>query len=227
MKQRLILVGLILASVAAAGVAQSPPASAGRVLNLPYSADHATLLSVAAGYAALVELGSDERIENVVVGDSGAWQVTPTKQGDRLVIKPLASSNSTDLIVITSNRRYLFLLRSAQEDEGGPLVVRFDYPQAVQNNTTPPIIPGRYKLRGDRALFPSSMSDDGNRTFVTWKPDSALPAIFAADEAGHEALVNGRMVGSAYVIEGVANRYVLRRDSAEATAVRQKIKAER
>lgn len=216
----MLLTFLVLASTA---VAQPMPPRDGQVLVVPYLPDQAVPLSITTGYATVIELAPDERIENVVVGDSGAWQVTPTKQGDRLVIKPLSGSASTDLIVMTASRRYLFLLRASDGSESGPFVVRFNYPDATPaGEPAGAIVMTRYKLRGDTALFPATMSNDGSRTFITWKAGTALPAVFAIDGQGHEALVNGRMVGPTYVIEGAAARYVLKRDRAEATAVRQK-----
>ena len=84
-----------------------------------------------------------------------------------------------------------------------------------------------YKFRGDKALFPLAMSDDGRRTVITWGEQNALPAIFAMNDGRHERLVNGRMVGNDYVIEGAAIRYKFRYGKAEATAFRQMPKRRR
>ncbi len=37
----------------------------------------------------MIEFGHGERIENVAVGDSSAWQVTPNKRANLLFLKPL------------------------------------------------------------------------------------------------------------------------------------------
>ena len=52
-------------------------------------ADQVVPLEVAPGYQLMLEFAPDERIESVAVGDSGAWQVTPNRSGDRVFVKPL------------------------------------------------------------------------------------------------------------------------------------------
>ena len=54
-----------------------------------YDADQVVPLQAAPGYQVMLEFGADERIENVAVGDSAAWQVTPNRSGDHVFVKPL------------------------------------------------------------------------------------------------------------------------------------------
>ena len=106
-------------------------------------------------------------------------------------------------------------------------IMRFTYPQPVQ--TAAAVIAHRaasYKFRGNKGLFPLAMSDDGRRTVIRWSEQNVLPAIFAVN-GRKEQLVNGRMVGNDYVIEGAAPRYKFRYGKAEATATRAKPKRRR
>lgn len=206
------------------GATQGDP----RIQVITYTPDTTVTLQAAVGYAVVVELSEEDRIENIVVGDSGGWQVTANKRGDHLVIKPALGASATDLVVTTDNRRYVFLLQPSVSLEAVPFVVRFDYHQeapAVADVISPPL--AAYKLRGDRSLFPAAISDDGKRTTITWGHDTPLPAIFASDPQGREAIVNGRMVDDAYVIEGVAPRYVFRLGKAQAIATRRCLKEPR
>ncbi len=57
------------------------------------------------GYQLAVEFGPDEQIENVAVGDSGAWQVTPNRRGDHLFVKPIQPGVSTNMTVVTNTPR--------------------------------------------------------------------------------------------------------------------------
>jgi type IV secretion system protein VirB9 len=192
-----------------------------RIQAVPYVPDQVVGLSVESGYAAVVELSADERVENVVVGDSASWQVTANRRGDRLVVKPLGQAGATNMVVVTDQRRYVFLL---QPDGGGPapFVLKFTYPPLVPAEAVEAVAVGaEYRFRGTRALFPIAMSDDGRRTIVTWGRDVALPAIFAVDASGREGLVNGRMADGGYVIEGTAAAYVFRLGKARATALRR------
>lgn len=198
-----------------------------RIQVVTYNPGQVVTLPVASGYAAVVELGSDERVDSVVVGDSSGWQVTTSKRGDHVVVKPLASATATDMVVITGERRYVFLLQPGGEGGGSPFVLRFTYPDAapVQLTAATPI--ATFRFRGAKALFPVAMYDDGKRTTISWSKDTALPAIFAVDKQGREGLVNGRMVGTDYVIEGTASRYVFRLGKAEAMASRRQVSTDR
>jgi type IV secretion system protein VirB9 len=222
---------LLLALFAAAAMAQAdpqvpldppPPAEAQipgdpRIQLLPYNPDQIVTLGVGAGYAAVIELAPDERVDNIVVGNSGAWQVTANHRGDRVIVKPLAGATNTNMIVLTDSRRYVFMLDPYGQTS---YVTRFTYPQPVEQPAAQTSL-AAYKFRGDRALFPAAMRDDGRQTTITWPRQSALPATFAMNDGSHEQLVNGRMIGDDFVIEGTALRFRFRLGEAEAVATRQ------
>ena len=219
------LLGLLLAIPAAAQLRPEPGPGDPRIQSVLYDANQVVQLQVATGYQLTVEFAPDERIENVAVGDSGAWQVTPNKRGDRLFIKAVGQGVTTNLTVVTDARTYAIELSPLF----GPLptmayTVRFRYatPAAVTvvpNDAATPV-PGRYKLSGDKALRPSAIDDDGVHTYIAWGPDQTLPAIFAIDDKGNETLVNGMTRDGRFVIDAVANKLVFRIDRQTAGAVR-------
>lgn len=195
-----------------------------RIQVVTYNPDQVVTLSVTPGYAAVVELGADERVDSVVVGDSAGWQVTASKRGDSVVVKPIAAAPSTDMVVITGDRRYVFLLQSAGDGQAAPFVMRFVYPEVVAAVLAiAPVPVASFRFRGAKALFPATMTDDGKRTTISWGRDMPLPAIFAMGKDGREAIINGRMVGGDYVVERVAERFVFRRGEDEATARRRRV----
>ena len=199
--------------------AYAAPGSADRRIQLlAYDPDQIVTLAVSPGFASVVELADDERIENVVVGNSAGWQVTANRRGDRVIVKPLGGAGPSNLIVLTGSRRYVFVLDPYGESS---FIMRFTYPQVVQAAAlaVTAVAPPSYRFRGNKALFPLAMSDDGRRTVIRWGEQSVLPAIFAMS-GRQEQLVNGRMVGNDYVIEGAAPRYKFRYGKAEATAIR-------
>ncbi len=195
-----------------------PEQSAGdpRIRLLPYDPDQITTIGVSEGFASVIELADDERVDNVVVGNSSSWQVTANRAGDRVIVKPLSGAAMTNLIVLTGSRRYVFLLDPFGQNS---FVLRFTYPRinAEMTTATPA---SNFKFRGNKALFPRAMYGDGSRTVIRWSEQTPLPAVFAMNRAG-EQLVNGRMVGSDFVIEGAASRYRFRYGRAEAMAIRQ------
>ena len=108
MRKAPILALAVLAAFAPQAMAAVPPDP--RVQLLPYESDQVVPLAVAPGYAAVVELAPDEAIQNVVVGNSAVWQVTANSSSDRIIVKPLGDATTTNMIVVTDARRYVFLL---------------------------------------------------------------------------------------------------------------------
>ena len=185
-----------------------------------YDPDQVVLLHVATGFQLTVEFAPDERIENVAVGDSGAWQVTPNRRGDHLFIKPIRSGVVTNLTVITDARTYVFEL-SAGLGGNPAYTIRFQYPARPTTTTeTSAIEAGRYKLSGSLALRPDAMSDDGLKTYMIWRPEQTLPAVFVIDREGKETLADGAMRDGRYVLDSVNDRLIFRLDKESASAVR-------
>lgn len=222
---------LLLALVAAPAFAQVSPQSGGgdpHIQSVEYKADQVVLLQAAPGYQVSVEFAPDERIENVAIGDSGAWQATPNKRGDHLFIKPVQPGVTTNMTVLTDVRTYAFELRGLfgpQPDMAYTL--RFRYPGTATASpdgseaaagTAPQR--GRYRLSGDRAIRPSGIDDDGAKTYIEWAAETALPAVYSVDAAGRESLVNGNMRDGIFVIDSVVDRLVFRLDRQIARAVR-------
>jgi len=180
-------------------------------------------LSVTSGYQLTVELSPDERIENIAVGDSAAWQVTPNRRGDHLFVKMAPGAAPTNLTVVTEARTYAFLLNPGMGGTGDlAFIVRFQYPSPPATIAGVSIAKSesRYKLAGARSLRPASVSDDGTHIFLTFAPDQTMPAIFAVDSEGHERLLNGAMRDGRYVIDSVPTQLLFRLDALTATATR-------
>ena len=221
------LLALLLPAGAVAQIRPTPGPGDPRIQTIAYDANQVVQLQVASGYQLAIEFAPDERIENVAVGDSGAWQVTPNKRGDHLFIKALQQGASTNLTVVTDARSYVFELTPMF----GPLpdmayTVRFTYPAPAVATAAAVAVPqpGRYKLGGTRALRPSQIDDDGVHTYIVFPADKPLPAIFAIDAKGQEMLVDGAMRDGTYVIDDVKPKLLFRLDSDVATATRVKTK---
>jgi type IV secretion system protein VirB9 len=204
--------------------AQVHPSASGRdphVQTVLYDEDQVVQLQGVPGFQIDVAFGADESVENVAVGDSGAWQVTPNRRGDHLFVKPLVGGVTTNMTVVTNARTYLFELAPLS---GGDVAytVRFRYPtaQAAADDGPATAVEGRYRLSGAHALRPSRIADDGVHTYIEWPREASLPATYALNPQGQETLVNGGMRDGLFVIDGVAPRLVFRIDSAVARADR-------
>ena len=225
--RRTLLAAMALAAALAApagGQVRPQPGSGDpRLQSVDYNADQVVRLEVAPGYQMTVELAPDEQIENVAVGDSGAWQVTANRRGDRLFIKPLQAGIATNMTVITNARVYAMELTPLFDASAMAYTVRFRYPEAEEEEAAevdPAAVVGRYRLSGDRAIRPSGIGDDGRRTYIEWPAERALPAVYGIDSQGHETLVNGQMRDGLFVLDTVLPRLVFRMDRQVARAVR-------
>jgi type IV secretion system protein VirB9 len=219
-----ILAALVAAPLAAQGQPQ-PGSGDPRIQTIAYEADRVVLLQAAPGYLVTVEFGSDEQIENVAIGDSSAWQVTPNRRGDYLFVKAVQGGVATNMTVMTTARTYFFELAPIY----GPTPdmaynLRFTYPggqsESVADEAPTSELAGRYKLSGTRSLRPSKISDDGRHTYIEWPRDRTLPAVYAIDSEGRESLVNGAMRDDLFVVDAVASKLIFRIDDNIASAER-------
>lgn len=219
----------LLALIATPAFAQvSPQSGAGdpRIQSVEYHADQVVMIQAAPGYQVSVEFAPDERIDNVALGDSSAWQATPNKRGDHLFVKPVQGGVSTNMTVLTDQRTYAFELRGLYGPQPDmAYTVRFRYPGTATADgseaaagTQPQR--GRYRLSGDRAIRPSGIDDDGAKTYIEWAAESPLPAVYSVDAGGKESLVNGNMRDGIFVIDSVVPRLVFRLDRQIARAAR-------
>ncbi len=188
-----------------------------------YSPDEVIVLRGALGWQIMLEFGSDERIENVSIGDAMAWQVTPNKRARNLFLKPLIKNAATNMTVVTDRRRYAFALATTPRLATTPWVVRFDYPRevvvAIEEPLPPPPPPLNfaYTIAGDPALRPSRVWDDGLMTYFEFSPEKSIPAIFSGGPKDNESLVNSSMRGRVVVVQQTSGRFTLRTGKQVAT----------
>ncbi|MDB5692760.1 MAG: type secretion protein, partial [Alphaproteobacteria bacterium] len=219
----------IVAAPLSAQVRPKPGTGDPRIQSIEYVTDQVFQLQGTPGYSITVELSADEQVENVAIGDSGAWQVTSNHRGDHLFVKALQGGVSTNMTVVTNVRLYNFELVPLSGATGDmAYTVRFHYPSPTDaagdgaEDAPSASGDGRYRLSGDKALRPSAISDDGRHTYVTWPRDRSLPAVYALNEGGEETLVNGMMRDDIFVIDSVSQKLVFRIDSQIARAERMK-----
>ena len=224
------LLSLFLLAVSTPVLAQTMPwpDSDTRIRSVEYRNDQVVPIRAAPGYQVTIELASDERVQSIALGDSGAWQVSANKAGNLLFVKPVQAGMTTNLTVVTDVRRYDFDLTAVAEAGGDlPYAIRFSYPTptAIGLPGMPPglqsgAMVGDYRLHGEQSLFPTAISDDGSRTFIDWPSDGPLPAVYSRDDDGRETLVNGNMRGRFFVIDSVSRHLVFRIDRRRARADR-------
>lgn len=226
------LLALLLLWPAGGGLAAEAPRPGlvdSRIQTVEYDPDQVVLLRGVLGYQLMLEFAPDERLENVSIGDSLAWQVTPNRKANLLFLKPLERAATTNMTVVTSQRRYAFDLRVAPRGVQAPYVVRFEYPLAavalpeepVARDLEPQIVNRSYSIKGSPESSPARVFDDGRMTYFAWAPQASAPAIFAVSADGSESLVNYGVRGGYTVVEQLAPRFMLRNGKQVAVVTNQ------
>ena len=197
---------------------------------------------------ATIKFEDNEHIENVAIGDSTKWQVTPNRRANLLFVKPLEERAGTNMTVVTDKRTYLFDLVASPANRTPLYVLSFTYPEepedvqqadagepaeaaptpvelAAANDPyavlDPALLNFAWSKRGEAKLLPSNVYDDGNATFLTWPAGAALPAILIKDHKGDEGPANYAVRGDVIVVDGVPREIVLRSGEDSATLLNQ------
>ena len=219
---------LPFAFVALTGATVPTPGPVDRhIQSVLYDPNDVVALQGALGWQIMIEFNPDERIENVSIGDSLAWQVTPNKRAKMLFLKPLLRDGSTNMTVVTSQRRYAFALSTGPRSARTPWVLSLDYPAPmVETLPEPPPPPPvnlyfGYVRAGDPSVMPTRVWDDGRQTYFEFPEGAAIPAIFSAGPGKKdESLVNIATRGRIQVVQQMGNRFVLRAGKNMATVTR-------
>jgi type IV secretion system protein VirB9 len=238
---------LAAALLAAAPLALAVPAHADdpRLVERFYNPDEVVTIQGHTNVQATIRFEEDEHIENVAIGDSQKWQVTPNRRANLLFLKPLSERAATNMTVVTDKRTYLFDLVASPANRNPLYVLSFRYPEepeAVQQAEAEAEKPNPVELaaatdpyavvdpaqinfawskQGDAKLLPTSVYDDGDATFLTWAADTPLPAILVKNQKGAEGPVNYAVRGDVIVVEGVPREIVLRSGEDSATLLNQ------
>lgn len=136
--KKLIIGSLIATSYAMIAVpsfAASTPMSMStdsRVKTVVYNDNDVVSLRGHYGYQTTISFAPYEKIQNISIGDSVAWQVVPNKVGNILFVKPVEERATTNMTVITDRRIYTFELTAGLA--GSPrssnitYMLKFKYP---------------------------------------------------------------------------------------------------
>jgi len=228
-----------LAAIALLSCTAAVGASDNRIRTLTYDPNEIVRIVGRAGIQSTIEFAPDERIENVAVGDSSAWQITPNRRASLLFVKPLTSHSRTNMTVVTDRRTYMFDLVAGDKSAAALYALKFSYPNAkvaepvskpVQQfasspaATTPPQAIATaerlhfdWKSKGYGKLLPAKVFDDGSSLYLSWTRETPLPAILTISDDHKEGPVNFRMSGEYIVVSPIPANLVLRYGSKSAT----------
>ena len=236
----IIFILQLISGVAIVSASPKPIATDSRIKTYVYNENEVFRLVIHYGYQTSLELGSDEVVNTISVGNQYAWQISPV--GKRIFIKPLEDNVLTNMDIITNKRVYHFEIQSKAlsntVDEELVYVVRFFYPDGdfdipkpnlleqnktinVSNSTLPPIaeVPNpitpynfNYTLSGADEIAPTKVFDDGINTFFQFPPSRNKLPEFYAKKKGKIQLLKPRQRGDYVVVNMLSPTFELRKD---------------
>ena len=221
----------IVAAFAALGCSTANAAADNRIKTLVYVPDKIVQIIGKSDIQSTIEFGPDERIENVAVGDSSKWQITPNHRASMLFVKPLAPRSRTNMTVVTDQRTYMFDLVAGDKWTTPLYVLKFSYPNdkpveppkkleqpqvaAAAPTTAQAVLTAEklhfdWKTKGDSKLVPTRVFDDGQSVYLSWDRQTPLPAILTVSEDRKEGPISYRMSGEYIVISPIPQNLLLR-----------------
>ena len=216
---------LLLALVAGTAGAQELPAVDPRILALPVSGSGLFSLRTASDVTQTLMFRQGEQIASVILSDPTGFNVMVSGSGDSLTLRAMRPSAFGVMSVRTNMRSYEFEL-TAGTPQSVPAVVRLVNPPPPRF-APPPVMQGQagdhaftYRLTGNKTLQPTSIRDDGMKTYIEWQGDRAMPATFALGPTGEEQMVDGYVRGGIYTIDRVYETLIFRIDKEAAKATR-------
>jgi type IV secretion system protein VirB9 len=242
MKKLILIVLSILITTSAVGaVTPIDTPKDPRIKKIVFTTDDVVELKTHFFRYTMIEFAEHESIETHFIGDPEAWEYE--ERGHRIFIKPLLDTPNTNMTVITDKRTYFFKLigqkkwqRKTNKDTE-TFALKFLYPkektralerkaEAIAQLENQTVIPGHtidpkrlnhaYGYKGDDALKPIQIFDDGVFTYFQFGEHQTIPAIFYVDNViggeNREQLVNYHHRGNYLVVERVGSQFALRVD---------------
>jgi len=225
----MILAAAAIATAPLAAFAANPVTGADGVLRFPFGDTTPPTINCAPFYVCDITLEPGETIQNVAVGDSIRWILSPATSGNagdtpHILVKPTDVNLTTNLIVTTNRRSYDMSLHSVKNNP--MLHVGFYYPQNLaQAFPTPAPSPSptpmdavaaaaqldfRYVATGEHKILPNHAFNDGKHTYLEF--NTQLPQMPVVLEVGPngDQLINYRVKdATTYIIDGVPDRIAL------------------
>jgi len=184
-----------------------------------------------------IKLEPGERLNSVSAGDTVRWVVGDTTSGGsngeqvHILVKPIASGLSTNLVIATDRRAYHLEMRSFRETYMA--AISWTYPQdqfvkrrneiqrvnddvetVIAASVDPDDLKFRYEIEGDKPHWrPVRAFDNGKQVFIQFPDNIAqgeAPPLFVLSRDGKPELVNYRMRGNYYVVDRLFSAAELR-----------------
>lgn len=158
------------------------------------------------------ELGSGERVNQVLLGDSESFEVEVLSNRNTISIKPVVAGARTNMTIYT-NRRVVTVALTEGRSSRPTFRVVLEYPND-RRATTPsrpsgPRDLGYQVTSGSGEIRPTRIWNDGTSTFFEFSRP-VRPSIFGLNSSGYEITQNSATRGTVIRINGIRSDYTIR-----------------
>ena len=243
--KRFFLLILLFPSLVFAEITPSRGQDDPRIRTVDYNPKNVVRVSTFYGVSTHIQFDPDETIRDVAVGDDRAWTIIA--RNAHLFIKPRDRQANTNVTVVTDRRVYQFVLvvnrrslkdKTAWSDPNLIFSLSFRYPEDEAGRKTKQderhqiarhleyaVNPEKkrpanhdYWVAGSESVSPSEAWDDGRFIYLVFSNNRDMPAVYAVDENGGEALINTHVInGNTIVIQRMEKQLMLRKGMAVAS----------
>jgi type IV secretion system protein VirB9 len=239
-----ILFFFLLTGILRAEHTRQPIATDSRIKTFVYSENEVFPIVLHYGYQTTIEFGKDEKIQTYSVGNNYAWQFNNV--GRTLFIKPLEENISTNMILLTSKRRYYFELQSRTlldaADQDLVYAIRFFYPDNEEDIVAPQVLMSEdsdqstipviksydfdYQIKGSKKNAPNSVFDNGISTFIQYENGITIIPKIKIFANKNSTEIEPRRIGNYLVIDNICEKIELKYETevVSITKVKNKIK---
>lgn len=174
-----------------------------------------------------IALQPGEELMSVSAGDTVRWVLGDTVSGSgeneqvHILVKPISSGLTTNLIITTSKRTYHVEMKSFRETYMAAVSWRYPHEELTRRSTSKSSrarsrqlalrglqierLNFRYEIEGDEPHWrPLRAFDDGRKVFIQFPArldQGEAPPLFVVGRNGTSQLVNYRINGSYYIVD--------------------------
>lgn len=208
-----MIIGVLVLAFASPVFAERAPRTMGqdaRVRHVNYNATDVIRVNTNLRVNTAIELGSGERINQVLLGDSESYEVEVLSNRNTISVKPVIARASTNMTIYTNRRAISFYLT-----EGSTSRPTFRVVVVFPDNSDRRLVSRSgnrdtgYQFSGKANFRPVRVWNDGRNTFFEFRNDTR-PSIFRVNTQGYEASLNTTTQGRVVRVSGIGTEFSVR-----------------
>jgi type IV secretion system protein VirB9 len=247
--KRLVCIALMWPLLACAELTPPKGAFDSRVRVVDYNPADVVKLTTFYGVSTHVQFGAKEAIKDVAVGDQQAWDIVPRGSHLFIKPKAQKADTNVTVVTDKRVYQFALIVEprnvrdaTAWRDPNLVFSLSFRYPDeeaarvtaqamAAEAKATQTDMKGKlanakkrdenrdYWLAGSEEVSPTAARDDGRFIYLTFSNNRDMPAVYAVDKDGNEALINTNVDGNEIVVQRMVRKLTLRKGNAVACLV--------